>query len=386
MAEFSTNEKKLRTVFESLNLDDFKKDAFMENFYNLHKKNKNNLFDNYINYITRNLENNEIMRNKNIENTKEKIWKDIIKLSEDNDKKTIKITKSNIIVVLSDYIKHSFIISEDPSKEQDDNTVLEEMHNINTTFIAKEISTNYGNEKLKSKPDTDYKQKIDIVNLIKETKNKCKKFKQSKPEPAKIIEKCFYIDCSTITSISPNYNFSNINLDFKLCSDSEEVIIDRNFKNNFNKIKEDLNPNKFKVVHNNALNQSIMNKKNNKKSLYICSGNQIVYGGNANRGEKTTETKLMLMSTYTLSMDTCNDYPLSNYKLLFLQNVVIFKNNQLEDLETEKWVSIPILISPTVILPQTNINDPSNDHMDRRLFNNNIFYISNTSLYYLSLA
>lgn len=219
------SEEFLVKLFKKLKPVDFKKDKFLQAFHKFYKKEKSdNLFECYMEYITRNSDFKEEERELGLRKIHDDIKRAILApVKKDNvtttyesayttntqtsttdtqsastSKKITKgpISKTKALDCLSDFIKQSFIITyEDPDKEFDEKD--EAFMESTTTNIIDEIHSD-GRVLPEPKKDVVFEQRSDMLNIWQNTRQRCQIMMENE-QLLKLISKVFYIDCSKLT-------------------------------------------------------------------------------------------------------------------------------------------------------------------------------------------
>lgn len=427
------SEKFLIKFFTKLKPLDFKKDKFLLAFYKFYKKEKSdNLFECYIEYITRNSDFKEEERELNLQKlyddiktailaptkadkpnaTYESAYTDSPAEKEVPVAKPVKgpISKTKALDTLSDFIKQSFIITyEDPDKEFDEKD--EAFMESTTTNIIDEIQLD-GRVLPEPKKDVIFGQRSDMLNIWQNTRQRCQVMIENE-QLHRLVSKIFYIDCSKLTSsnvldskvvtetkaaktekrgifatpdetpqvvtqasaqaytqavIKP-VKQQTLNTVLLMTDDRKETILP---VENFVACYSDAAYNTMITLSNNHPLQEVTTRVRQKnKSIYICSGSQNICGGNADQGIDVAESMLYMTSSYSISLERAlHAFPLKPTEVILCPNVLVFKDTNYKFLDTNLWQKIAVMNMPCKYRPKTNIKDPPQDEceMDPRLY------------------
>lgn len=423
------SEKFLIKFFAKLVPADFKKDKFLQAFHKFYKKEKSdNLFECYVEYITRNSDFKEDERDIRLR----KLYDDMktaILAPNTVDKPaatydtaytstgevpvqpvkptTGKISKTKALDTLSDFIKQSFIITyDDPDKEFDEKD--EAFMESTTTNIIDEIRSD-GRVLPEPKKDVIFGQRSDMLNIWQNTRQRCQVMMENE-QLFRLVSKIFYIDCGHFTScnksaaIVPSTSVSKkqgifaspdivpqnvtqvsgkayvpvaikpvsqktMNTVLLTTDDGTETILP---VESFVSCYSNATYNTLVTLSNNHPVQEITTRtKQKNKSIYICSGSQNICGGNADQGLDVAESMLYMVSSYSISLERAlHAFPIKSTEVILCPNVLVFKDTNYKFLDTSQWQKIAVLMSPGKYRPKTNLKDPpQNDcELDVRLY------------------
>jgi hypothetical protein len=338
-------EKFLRDFFSKLKADDFKKDSFLESFYNFYKKEKSsNLFDCYIEYILRNKNYKDYEKNHEITKLYEELKNKMIGDSKQKDKK-ISIKKTIAIEVLSDFIKQSSIISDDnEDSDENDQTIHDDTVGIMISDMQKD-----GRSIPNAVKDSSFMQRNKLLEIWYDTKHLCHNLKETQEELCNLLHKSYLIDLKKVT-----YKTSNITF----FPETKELI--RKYSN------VDYKTN-IKIINISPIDFIY---RESDKYIYICAGSYITCGGYSEQGIRVVESPLYLNTTYSISLEnTVIWYPLDITDSIFCPNVLIMKENY-NKLPISSWKKIAILNVPSPYKPKTNIKEQDYNKFDDALFDN----------------
>jgi hypothetical protein len=382
------SEKFLNKFFTQLSVDDFKKDKFLLGFYKFYRKEKkekgSNLFECYTEYITRNKDFDENKRDSCIRDIYDDIKHNMLKPNEIVDPNKIKadpfteepiakpaitgkvkLKKSKAMAVLSDFIKESFIITnENPDQEY---TVLDQEYMENsTTNIVSEILED-GRTLPNPKKDVVFGKRDIMMNIWCDTKKKWEAFQDNK-ELLELFNKIFFIDTSVfVTESKVPIKQPHINTIELLTERKKEVILPLE---KFVACYSNKNYNTITTLTNNYpledLTYQFMLKN---KTIYICSGSQNICGGNADQGIDILESMLYMTTTYSITIERANKaFPLTRSQVVVCPNVLIIKDTSYNMLPVNKWKKVSIMNAPCKYKPKTNLVDQDSNGLDMRLY------------------
>ncbi len=375
------SEKFLVKFFSKLTKEDFKSDAFLAAFYKFFKKSKSkDLFQCYIDYILRNRE----FQDENERVTALKELYDEIKdtiLIKDEDASTdlgfvsekersesqtrhavqesvpakkkkvkttslpqtgtVKVNKAKAMRVLSGFIKQSSIITyEDPneiSNEQD-----EKFRDNTQANIVDEIVNLDGRELPKPHPDIEFGKRSDMMNIWRDTEAKCKKLCEE-PTLDLLVSKLFFVDTQQLAA-KPN-KLQTVELE-----EINELLPVETFVATYSKVKYNTT---IKLVNSIPLDEAVTRAKQKIKTLYICTGSQMVQGGNADQGIDVQESMLYMTSTYSVGISKAlHAYPLTINQVLICPNVLVFKDSKYQELPMNKYQRIAVMCCPNQWRPK----------------------------------
>lgn len=119
----------------------------------------------------------------------------------------------------------------------------------------------------------------------------------------------------------------------------------------------------------------------NGKVLHICSTNRMACGGGATQGIYTNESELAYRTTYLVNTNKIElFFPLQSTDLLFLPNVLLFKDTSYNMLKPDRCKKIAVLAAYNVYRPECNI-EINNDNYTTKL-NDSTTVMKNEKIYY----
>lgn len=407
------SEKFLVKFFSKLIKEDFKNDSFLSAFYRFYKKSKStDLFQCYIDYVLRNREFQDDNERDNAlielyDEIKDKIlFKDEEestdlgfvtdaertgvhekqKLQEMKKKKVpttvlpqkgaVKVNKAKAMRVLSDFIKQSSIITyEDPheiSNEQD-----EKFRDSTQANIVDEILHIDGRELPAPEPDIEFGKRSDMMNIWRDTESKCKKLCEE-PSLDLLVSKLFFIDTKQF-STRPS-KITTVEM-----AEVEELLPKEQFVANYSKMKYNTI---VKLTNTIPIEEAIQRARQKIKTIYICSGSQMVQGGNADQGINVQESMLHMTSTYSVGISKAlHAYPLTESQILLCPNVLVFKDTKYQELPMNKYQRIAVMCCvnkwrPKLLNPK--FADLSNEEPKKYLYDTKTTFENATT--YINLA
>jgi hypothetical protein len=377
------SEKFIKKFFDKICVEDFKNDKFLLAFYNCyvtsHQKDPNlTLFNFYTEYLIRNKNVKENLKDQEINKIYDEIKNTILNSTEQSTKSNsidqntksnststkIKISKKNVLTVLSDFIKQSFIIIYDNPNEfinEDD----ENFKNIATDNIIEEIKRSIGSIPI-GKKDPAFGRRNDMLVIWQDTENKCNKFLQM-GNTANILKKIFFL--SEIDNLNKKY-ISTIEI-----KDSKEVIFPS--ENIMSKYEGTIYNTKISVINTNPLTTILDKIKTTSNIALVINGSKMIPGGGADQGFDTNETPIYYSSTYNLCLNQINyAYPLGKNQMFICPNVLVFKdhNNNYNLLLASNSQRITVINSPSLYKPKTTIIDQEQYEFDMRLYSTEVKY------------
>jgi hypothetical protein len=332
----------IHKFFNRLNAHDYEKDKLLSEFYKLNKKYDTHLSVSYISYITRNMDYQPCEKEEKIKCITEDVNNSLMELIKDN-----KINKNEGIIVLSEFIKQSFMNIKDI--HLDDMEYNQELHEKNISFILNEIKSE-GRNLPKPKTNQIFQQRNKLMEIMNDTYVRCEQLQKTHKELVEYISKVCIINIDDFKSTKTIQNPININsMDIEINNTNPLCMIYQNNNKNIQNIKKLKTKNKCKV--------SVLNKKPSYSSItdnqiYICSGSCFTNGGNAEQGIYNKESDLYLNSTYSITFNNSSIlYPILNNYVLLCPNVIFFKSSEYKILDIKKWYKISVLINPAPFRP-----------------------------------
>jgi hypothetical protein len=400
--------------FNKLKPKDFREDDFLKGFYKAYLDEKGQietfgditLFEFYMEYILRNTEYDINQKHVHISGLCEDI-KNMMFQPDDNGNKPetttnmsnvhkVKINREKALLVLSDFIKQSCIITNE--NPEDTFTKYDEEFRVATTANIIDEIKKEGILIPKAKKDVNFGRRNLMHNIWLDTEHKCKKFIDNDTLAA-VLKKVYYlngeeINLSTyrITTL-PCQDASKIHSDIaptlmKITGqpkrearedvktgdiESEIPIEVITTKRSGNSYRTDIN-----LIHGSALSETLKRNKQKLPTAYICSGSQMVPGGCADQGIETNESLVYLSTSYNLCIDQAEmAFPLSCAHILVMPNILVFKdhtNDKFPMLPPNEGQKISIIMSPGIYRPDTNLVNSYQHGVDDRLYYPNAKY------------
>lgn len=313
-----------------------------------------------------------------------------------NPLKTVKLDRKHAINVLSDFIKASNIVTNE-TPDEDKTQHDEDFRNATTENILRELKE-AGIIIPKPKKDINFNRRNAMLEIWRDTEHKCIKFIKN-DVLANVLKMVYFIDgmdankqtlktleCKDVSIIESDTSSSllmapgrkkpkPVPIKLKYEQDPETVI----FKDSYlpvETIYSRATHKKYDTIVNIVNSSPLSNimEKTAKKisSVYICSGSQIVPGGNADQGIETNESVLYYASSYHLCIEKAQmAYPLSNTQMLVMPNILVFKNHldpKYNMLPPTSGQKISVIMSPPVYRPETNIPEQEKHILDKKLY------------------
>jgi len=383
-----SSENFIRKLFAKLTKADFYSDTFLKGFYIYFKKSKDdNIFESYINYITRNENYNdedcvgqkeaalselydqikdailygEIEEERNAGFLTEKDLEEKRELTDEESKKqaeqskqpsklitdvnkqrvdlkqtgVVKLNKTKALKMLSRFIKQSFIITyADPaeiSNEQD-----QEYRELTTSNIIYEIENVDGLKLPEPKKDVEFGKRVDMMNIWLDTENKCKTLCEE-PKLYKMLSTVYFIDT---TQLSTKQN----SLTTIKMPELDEILPPINFVSCYSNEKYNTI---IRITNNDPIFDVVNLAKAKQRPIYICSVCPMVQGGNADQGLDVLESMLYMRSTYSVGLtDLLHAYPLTVDQAFICPTVLVFKDQTYQSLPVTEYQKIAVLGAP----------------------------------------
>ncbi len=307
--------------------------------------------------------------------------KDIMYTSKDTDetqdtlkvqgkKKKVILDKEKALQVLSAFIQQSQIMTyEEPEQEttEEDEKIKEKasggmMDDISagTTFIDIDGEEIQEDARLlpEAVPDLVFGQRSDMMNIWRDTESKCQELMQQDVW-AELISKVFFIDTNEITSNTKKIETVEL-------EETIDILPVEKFKQLYtnNQYKTEM-----RLLNTHPINETVRLAKNKIKCIYICTGSQMVTGGNADQGIDCTESMLWMTSTYSAGLARAlHAYPLSLSHILLCRNVLVFKDTNYKIKPLNQWQRIAVMNAPARFRPILNIEDMKQGEIDERIF------------------
>lgn len=420
------SEKFLSVFFSKLKVKDFQKDKFLHAFRKFYKKEKSrDVFECYLEYITRNMDFKEDEReielrkicddiknsmiSQEVQSTTDVTYETAFTQVREKRKPTkFKISKERALEVISDFIKQSFIrTEEDPEKEYDEKN--EAFMEETTNNIVDEIQKD-GRTMPEPKKDVVFGQRSEMLNIWFHTRQRCQELMENK-QLATLVSKIFYIDISKFTNnnISTTVVNHTANVRQGLFAANDSANVPQNVTQSVENIykstqvkpiiqqsldtvvlktddgKETILPGEnfvstysnanynttFTFSNNHPLLETMNRAKQKIRCLYICSGSQNICGSNADQGIDVAESMLYMTSSYSMSLERAlHAFPIKNTEVILCPSVLVFKDTEYKMLTVNNWQKIAVMMAPSKYRPKTNLKDPpQNDcELDDRLY------------------
>jgi hypothetical protein len=351
-----SSERFLNSLFNKLKESDFSINRVLTTFYQFYKKEKTNMLKCYIDYITRN---QVFVSNKDSNEYLLKLY-DSLKEAILNGKELNKdfiINKEHTMIVLSNFIDNSYIITyENPNElsNQDDqdyrenvtNIMLDEIQNLDKRILPI------------AKKDEKFSEQLELLSIWQETENKCNNLKLES-SLYKILNKAYYIDSSLVKN-KPQYITTVID------SKINDKLPFQTLTSKYTNLSYNLD---LKLVNFDPLFTTKSLSKT-KKTIYICAGSQMVLGGNADQGLNVSELSLYMNSTYSIPLENAlHAYPLSLNNVILCPVVLIFNDVNYKLLPNNEFQSISVLNSPSKWRPNLNNLDLTELELDHSEIN-----------------
>lgn len=418
-----SSEKRLRKFFDKLSQVDFSHDRFLKAFYKAFEKEKGqDLFQCYVEYLIRNKEfaddNDKVAelrklfddiwdhainfdskseaktgfitdaeRQQSIEKagtpqgidpattksttkqsttksstTKKSTVKSAATSSSTTDQKVvIKLNKKRVLEALSLFIKQSgIVVNEEPDA---DVTIEDQKFRESTTDnIIFELERD-GIKLPEAKKDPELKKRSDMMNIWRHTEKKCQELIENQ-QLLKIVSKIFFIDTSTVTRGIATIATVHSN-------ETIERLPVENIKSMYTNGKYDTI---IKLTNTYPIQEALALTVSKQKPIYICTGHQMISGGNADQGIDCTESMLYMTSSYSVALENAiHAYPMRKNQALLCPKVLVFKDTNYNLMPVSEWNSIAVLNAPAKFRPKLNISDASYNtgEADARLFEPN---------------
>ena len=418
-----SSEKILIKFFSQIKPEEFKRDTFLESVYQFYVKEKYitdpnnksivklrenppNLFTCYMDYLLRNKEfNNELERNTELKNiyseiTEMMLYGDPDKEVEsgflskeekekskqrfknnretetkhekvhDPSSKKIVLDKKKALKVLSVFIQQSIIVTyenpdltatedEERTREQISSDILNDVKKGTTFTDIKGVSIDEkGRELPVAKPDEIFRQRNEMMNIWRDTESKCQELLRQQVWET-LLTKLYFIDTKHMFEVKS----------LGVIPDKIETIFTSETSYSLPReiLLNSYTGGKYKTVirlsNEHPINDYINVSKNKEKCIYICTGSQMVIGGNADQGIDCNESMLYMISTYSAGISKAlHAYPLNVYQALLCRNVLVFKDFNYKIKPVQQWQRIAVLTAPVKFRP--NLVSTKKDDID----------------------
>lgn len=284
--------------------------------------------------------------------------------------KKIVLNKEKALHVLSAFVQQSAIMTfEEPVQETTEED--EKFKEKASDNIVDEISNGtsyvdiYGDEIIEearelpeAQPDLVFGQRSDMMNVWHDTESKCQEL-MKQDVWAGLISKLFFIDTSDITVNTKK--IKTVDLD-----ETIDVLPVEKFKSLYTGTEYKTST---RLLNTFPVEETVRLAKNKIKCIYVCTGSQMVIGGNADQGIDCNESMVYMTSTYSAGLARAlHAYPLLPSQVLMCRNVLVFKNMEYKIKPVNQWQRIAVVNSPTRFRPALNIEDIKQNEVDDRLF------------------
>lgn len=393
---FGRGRKFLMKFFCKLKPDDFKSksvndDMFLMSFYRSYdedhrKDNTITLFNHYMEYLVRNDHFTEEEKSNRILELCDNIHNQIFNRSQSDEKsnrptistkssgsRVIKLSKSYVLQVLSDFIKSSAIVMYDNPHDTVDAELDQEFREQATQNIIDNILQDTGKPLPKAVKNEMFNHTNERVSIWHDTENKCREFEEH-PILGPALKKIYFMDVSklrlqkqaTITTLSGT---DNVNDAFaKLLPVETLTTLWEPNKHELTLTIVDKLPT---IVASDLARKKI-------RSAYICSGSQMIPGGGVEQGVETNETELCCTTTYSIAINQLETfYPLLNTQISFCPQVLRIKDASkanYPELPVDQCDHISVITVGTAYRPKTNLVDQNKYSMDARLWHHTTQY------------
>ena len=259
-----------------------------------------------------------------------------------------KLNKLHAMNVISEFIKMSFIVTDDtPDIESHQEDV--DFRDNSTVNIAEEIIAEFGSLPIAVK-DVDFERRNEIIEIWHSCENNCMKF-ILKDALADVLKKVHIINCNTL-----NINTSVIHTHI------DDALEDENLPSE--ELKSLYTRTSYKtivsIVKNNVLSESTNKSRQKIKNLLVVAEHQFNTGGNTEQGYESNITPLYLSSSYNLSLNRASYiYPLEPNIAIYSPSVLVFKDHTKKKypmLGPTNGCSVSVLTSAPVFRPALNVS------------------------------
>lgn len=393
-----SSRKFLMKFFSKLKKTDFKKkdkneqDPFLETFYKFCKKSHiDDFFDGFLEYLLRNKDfKDEDEKDEYVTDLLDEIYDWIVNRDEEdikeiafvtdkdrkesNDRRIAKdsdnnplgkftsnrkvyhsdakvdsgkitINKAKSMRVISNYIQQSSIIYKEDPEETTTEDDQKTKDNIAINIIDEILLD--GRKLPEAKKDVEFGKRSVMMDIWRETEERCAKL-SSEPMMAKLMTKIYLINTEDFKN-KPK-KISTMLLEEKrvvIGSNKEEIEIilpPEIFNNCYTQQAYQTN---VRLVNNHPLEETVKLTRKKQRCLYVCSGSQMVQGGNADQGLDVCESALYMCSTYSVTLSkVLKAYPLSGNQIFICPNVLVFKNMKYDVLPQSEFTKIGVMCAP----------------------------------------
>lgn len=380
-------DKFLETFFSKLLPTDFKSDRVLDAFYTAYNHQLTlepiGLFQFFTSYITRNKQIDDANYKSEVKKIYASIMHEMLNpvdiVDDDNPRLRLtevkedsvspmrhintsskikyKLSKLHALSVICEYIKMSFIVTNDtPDIETRQEDV--DFRNNTTIGIAEEIIAEKGSLPVAIK-DVDFERRNAIIEIWHSCENKCVKFIE-KDALAEILKKVYIFDCSELTTQSKQLSTYADDTDDNLPSELlNSLCTNQQYKTIVS------------VLRSNVLTESMNRSRQKIKNLMVVSENQFNTGGNTEQGFESNITPIYLSSSYCLSLNRASYvYPLNNNIVIYSPSVLVFKDHTKKNypiLGPTAGCSISVLTSAPMFRPKLNVSIDKYE-FDQKLF------------------
>ena len=390
-------DKFLETFFSKLLPTDFKSDRVLDAFYTAYdhqvKLEPIGLFQFFTSYVTRNKQIDDANYKTEVKKLYASIMHEMLNpvdiVDDDNPRLRLteskeasampvrhvntaskikyKLSKIHALSVICEYIKMSFIVTNDtPDIETRQEDV--DFRNNTTIGIVEEIIAEKGSLPVAVK-DMDFERRNAIIEIWHACENKCVKFIE-KDALAEILKKVYIFDCSELTMQSKQLSTYTDDTDDNL---PYEVLNSIYSHQQYKTV--------VSVVNSDVLTESMNRSRQKIKNLMVVSENQFNTGGNTEQGFESNITPVYLSSSYCLSLNRASYvYPLTNNIVIYSPSVLVFKDHTKTNypiLGPTSGCSISVLTSAPMFRPKLNVA------IDKYMFDQKLFLTTTRYVNYL---
>jgi hypothetical protein len=321
------------------------------------------------------------------------------------NKKSVSLDKDFAIQILSEFINLSSIVV-DETPDNDQTQYDDDFRNATTATIISELQES-GQIIPAAKKDVGFNHRNEMLEIWHDTEQKCIEFINN-DALANVLKKVYFIngldaknrslttlECKDVSAIESGSSSKllvvpghrrNMPVAAKLkYADDEALVVFRGTFLPIETLSHRASRAKYRTVVNvlnaSPLSETMIRNKRNIPTAYVCTGSQIIPGGNADQGIKTNESVVYYSSSYHLCLEQAKmAYPLTTSQILVMPNILVFKDHSKHKypmLPPANGQKISIIMSPGVYRPSTNLKNQDKYMVDSRLYNPNARY-SNT--------
>ncbi len=279
------------------------------------------------------------------------------------------ITKKHILSVLSMFIKESFI-TEDNEINACNDEMNQEMRELYTENIIKDIKLENPNIVMNSKKDVEFNIRSKMLNIWHHTEQKIEQMAADNKKFYESLSVVYVIDSFQLHEKRPSVikTFEKkIDRDIAKMSNRSVDEIDETFPvisipQRYTNITYSPNIN---LVYSFPIDECSLYSSRPEKTLYICTGSGMIQGGNSDQGFIVEETMLYMTSSYSGCLaKTLPLFPLAEGLTVLLPKVLVFKNTDFKEKKFQDWVKISVLNAPVKWRPKLSYIPKSDDNID----------------------